>query len=164
MTPGVKPGVFRLHLMLPFWLTPAVFVGLCLVGLWFGGREERFTAGALLLAYAATLVFRDRSWLGTQWAGFMIDLAFLVLIGAIALRTRRYWPLAASGFQLLGVVTHAARMIDPNVHAWAYITAGVIWSHAVAAAVAVGAINHWRERRQLATTAAPIPEPGATRR
>jgi hypothetical protein len=153
-----------LHIALPFWLTPAIFVGLSLIGLALGGREERVTAAALLLGFAATLVLRDRSWHGTQWAGFAIDVAFLVLIVIIALRTRRYWPLAAAGFQLLGVMTHAARMIDPHVGAWAYITAGVIWSHALAASVAIGAINVWRERRQPAASGVASAAPGATRR
>ena len=153
-----------MHTILPFWLLPVLFMGFCLVGLWFGGREERVTAGALLLAYAATLVFRDRSWAGTQWVTFGTDIAFLLLIGFIALKTRRYWPLFAAGFQLLGVATHTARVIDPYVHAWAYITAGVIWSHAVAASVAIGAINRRRERQLALANAPAMADPGATRR
>lgn len=131
------------------WLGLAIFGAVCAFALWKGGAEERIAAASLLLGDVITLSFRDRSWEGTQWVGFGVDVAFLLVIGLIALRSKRYWPMAAAGFQLLGVVTHAARMIDSHVRPWAYITAGVIWSYAVLIALAVGAYNRWRERRQL---------------
>ena len=54
---------------------------------------------------------------------------------------------------------------DALIDAWAYITAGVIWSYSVLTALLVGTINRWRERRQPAANAAPATDdPGATRR
>jgi len=146
------------------WLGLMVFAAVCTFALWKGGLEERITAASLLLGDVVTLALRDRSWQGTQWIGFGVDVAFLLIITTIALRSPRYWPLAAAGFQLLGVVTHAARMIDPHVQAWAYITAGVIWTYAVVIALAVGAYNRWRERRQPAASGLVVTAPGATRR
>ena len=112
-----------------------------------GDREQQLAAGAVLLSIAVTLAMRDRTWAGTQWAAFISDLCLMAAITAIALRTKRYWPLVAASFQLLCVLTHVARMIDPGVHAWAYATGQVIFTQAYLWAVGFGVLNTWRRSR-----------------
>ena len=131
-----------------------------------GGREEQLAASGLLMSWAVTIALRDRSWIGTQWSAFGADGCLLLLLTAISLRTKRYWPLAAAGFQLLCVVTHVARTIDPGVRAWAYATAQVIWTQLVFVALGVGVWNTWRDSRHPASAADdPMAGPaGATRR
>ena len=119
---------------------------------WKGDRETQLAAGGLLLGWAATIALRDRSWIGTQWSAFASDAGLLVILVIISLRTRHYWPLAAAGFELLCVVTHVARLIDPGVYAWAYATAQVIWTQLVVVAIGVGVWNAWREGRDPAIT------------
>jgi hypothetical protein len=147
---------------LPTWFPIVVIGGVCAAALLKGGREERIAAGAFVLGTLATPFIKDYSW-GTQWAIFGVDVVYLALLLVIALRSPRYWPLCAAGFQLLGVVTHAASIVDPMLPKWAYVTAGVIWTYLVLAAIAVGTWNAWRGRRQLANAAA-VPTPAATRR
>lgn len=132
---------------------------------WFGGRAERAVAAGFVVAWIATPVVRDPHWDAPQWAGIAIDVLFFVFLSAVALRTRRYWPLFAAAFQLLAVLTHVARIIDPGVRAWAYYTAGIIWTYMTLLALAIGTYNRWRERGQPAANAAPaMADPGATRR
>lgn len=131
---------------------------------WKGGREEQLAAGGLLLDWALTIALRDRSWIGTQWAAFAGDAGLLVILTAVSMRTKRYWPLAAAAFELLCVVIHVARTIDPGVRAWAYATAQVIFTQLVVVSIGVGVWNTWRREIQLAISAAPITDPGATRR
>jgi len=127
-----------------------------------GGREEQLASGAVLLAWALTIGLRDRNWVGTQWGAFIADGGLLLVFIVLALRTPRYWPLAAAGFQLLTVVTHAARMIDPGVRAWAYATGQVIWSQMVIVALGVGVWNTWRASlRQPDIGADLTADPGA---
>jgi uncharacterized membrane protein (UPF0136 family) len=142
----------------------ALTIGTCASAFWKGGREEQIVAGGLLMSWAVTIALRDRSWAGTQWSAFVADACLLVLLMAISMRTRRYWPLAAAAFQLLCVVTHVGRMIDPGVGGWAYATAQVIWSQLVFVALGVGVWNTWRAGRQPAIADDPITDPGATRR
>jgi len=66
------------------------------------------------------------------------DIGLFFVFILVALKSDRYWPMWAAGFQLLAIVTHTAEILDSTVGAWAYITAGVIWTYLGAAALAVG--------------------------
>ena len=68
----------------------------------------------------------------------------MLLLTWIAIRSPRYWPLFAAAFQLLCVIIHVARLIDPGVRAWSYATGQVIFSQMVVIAVGVGVWNSWR--------------------
>jgi hypothetical protein len=129
---------------------------------WKGDREQQIAAGGLLLGWVFTLLLRDPRWQGAQWGAFAVDVAFLALLVALALTTRRFWPLAAAAFQLLAVVTHTARVLDASLGGWAYATAEVIWTQLVLVAMGVGVWNSWRGRRQASTDTDPTA--GATRR
>jgi hypothetical protein len=135
----------------------------CGAAFWKGDREEQVTAGALLLGWVATLVLRDPRWLGIQWGGFAVDGLFMVMITIIALRSRRYWPLAAAGFQLLAIVTHAARMVDPSLGGWVYATAGIVWTQLLILSLATGVWGTWRAQRYPAATE-DAADSGLTRR
>lgn len=129
---------------LPPWLGFVVMFVVCSGAFIRGGVEERLTAGGLLTNVAATVVMRDHSWPQLQSAGFIVDVLFLVLLLAIALRTSKFWPLAAAAFQLLVALTHVAKMIDPELEQWSYITAIVIWTYLLMTALGVGVWNSWR--------------------
>jgi hypothetical protein len=133
-----------LTIALPPWLGFAVMFAVCSCAFIRGGVEERLTAGGLMTNVAATVVMRDYSWPQLQRAGFIVDILLLVLLLAIAMRTRKFWPLAAAAFQLLAVLTHVAKMIDPDLQQWAYITAIVIWTYLLLIALGVGVWNSWR--------------------
>ena len=148
---------------LPPWLAYGVTLAICALALWQGRWEERASAAGQLANIALTVVWRDHSWPAVQRGAFVADLLFFAFLLVIALRTTRYWPLAAAAFALLAVLTHLAKMIDPALQQWAYITAGVIWTYSILAAIGVGTWNSWRTRRQ--PTVMAVRDPGvATRR
>jgi hypothetical protein len=127
-----------------------------------GGRSERWAASALFAGWLTTLlVYRYRTG-GTEWGVLSVDLALLLVLVWIALRSRRFWPMFAAGFHLLAVVTHVARTVDIHVNHWAYITAEIIWGYLLAFAIGYGA---WTAPRH-ALSGAPVVtvEPGVTRR
>lgn len=145
---------------LPPWFGVAVSILICGGALWKGDWEERTAGATLLLNFAISIFLRDVSWPRVQLAGFTADIFTLLILGAVALRTKKFWPLFATGFQLLSVLTHVGKMIDPNVHGWAYLTAIIIWTYLILISLAIGAWNAWRARRQLAMADGR----GATRR
>jgi hypothetical protein len=110
-----------------------------------------------------TLALRDTSWPKVQSAEFAADIANLGLLIWIALRSPKYWPMAAAGFQLLAVMTHVAKLVDRGVAQWAYLTAGIIWTYLLMIALVVGTVNASRARRAAQMAGAPAPA-GAMRR
>lgn len=131
---------------LPTWLGPVILLLVCSAAFLRGGVEERLTAAGLLINVAVTVLLRDDSWPALQRAGFAVDVLMLFLLVGIALWSPKYWPMAAAGFQLLAVLTHIGKMIDPELEQWAYITAIVIWTYLLLSALGVGVWNSWRAR------------------
>jgi hypothetical protein len=124
---------------------------------WKGDREQQVAAVTVVASSLVTLGMRDPRWLGVQWAAFGADVVVLAVITFISFRTRAFWPLVAAAFQLLCVMTHVARTMDPAVHAWAYATAQVIFTHLFLIAIGVGVVNTWlasRRRPRAALTGA----------
>lgn len=123
--------------------------------LWRGGRPERWVAVANVLAWILTPLAYRTDLIDPQWGVFLVDVAFLVLLAALAMTTDRNWLLFAAAFQLLAVMTHIAIAVDRGVRTLAYFRGLVIWSYLVLGALAVGA---WMFRRDRRAAAPPRPE------
>jgi hypothetical protein len=153
------------RLVLPPWIWVAFVCLVSLSALIWGRRSERIGAVIIFGGWLATLASEHHRWREPQWGVTGVDAIVLILLVTLGLRSSRWWPLWAAGFQLLALITHVARLVDRHVGAWAYITAALIWGYALVAALAVGTFNRWRERPQPAANAEPaMAEPGATRR
>lgn len=138
-------------------------MAVCAIAVWRGRDLERLAAGAELATWALTLlVFRSRSE-STQWAVLAIDIALFVVLLWIALRSLRYWPLFAAGFQLLALITHFAHAVDALVSGWAYLTAVLIWNYLTLYAIGWGAITAPRRYAEIEALG-PAAMPGAIRR
>jgi len=149
-----------LTIAIPVWFAYLVTALACGAAVWKGDPEERLIGACLGISCAVTVIARDMSWPRIQLATLGGDVLMLVLLFVISLRTKKFWPLPAAAFELLAVMTHVAKIIDPQLHQWAYVTANVIWTYLIFAALGVGTWNAWRARRQLAMAEAA----GVTRR
>jgi hypothetical protein len=148
---------------IPPWAGALIAFLVCGGALWKGALEERCAAVGLLFSMGATIALRDTSWPKVQSTEFLADVANLLLLTGIALRSPKYWPMAAAGFQLLAVMTHVAKLVDRGVAQWTYLTAGIIWTYLLMIALVVGTVNAARARREAQKAGAPAPA-GATRR
>lgn len=137
----------------------------CAIAVWRGRDDERLAAGGMLANWALSiLLVRANAGVAsdvTQWEIFIVDAALLALYLWITMRSYRYWPLFAAGFQVLVVVTHVGHAVDPRVSGWAYITAGLIWAYLTLFTIGYGA---WTAPRYAGMDDAPANPPGATRR
>lgn len=147
----------------PAWVWAVAITVVCGAALWKGGPSERFAAASFYGAWILTRLVHNPDRYATQWAVLVVDSLLFVLLAGLALRSDRYWPMFMAGFELLAVITHAGRILDRTLGAWAYLTAAQIWAYLMLYALAFGVWGAWRERRQLAKAAAPT-GPGATLR
>lgn len=139
-------------------------MAVCAIAVWRGRDLERLAAGAELATWALTLlVFKSRSE-STQWAVLAIDVALFAVLLWIALRSTRYWPLLAAGFQLLALITHFAHAVDALISGWAYLTAILIWNYLTLFAIGYGAITAPRRYAEIDALEPPPAMAGAMRR
>lgn len=145
---------------LPIWVWPTALMGVCAIAVWRGRDDERLAAACELATWSLSLlVFKSNSEL-TQWPVMLIDCGLLSMLGWIALRSPRYWPLFATSFQLLAVLTHIAHALDTVVSGWAYLTAILIWNYLTLFAIGYGAVTaprRYAEIRALPVEAPPLP-------
>ncbi|HRO33013.1 MAG TPA: hypothetical protein PLQ03_06330 [Brevundimonas sp.] len=127
----------------------AVFtVAVCLFAFLKGDEPERIGAGAYLLGwFASLLVQTDGDLYAVQWAMFALDTVMLVILGALAWRSRRSWPIWACALQLLAVTSHIMAMIDLRPPIASFYTVLNIASYGILLALAIGTFWAWQERR-----------------
>jgi hypothetical protein len=137
-----------LTIALPIWLGPLILLLVSGAAFWKGGSEERYVAAGILLSFAVTVFTRHNRWEHVESAVFVADISLFIALVVISLKTPKFWPMAAAGFQLLAIMTHVAKVMDAGLQQWAYVTAGVIWTYLLLAALGVGVWNTWRNASQ----------------
>jgi hypothetical protein len=134
--------------MIPFW---AVFASACLYAFWSGGAPERLAAGSCIAAFVATILSAHPA--TTRFRHFEpgifgADLGLLLVFVAIAIFSRRYWPIWLAACQLLAVGGHLFPLISANAVLNAYATAQAMWSWPIVIGLAVATYRHRTRLRQ----------------
>lgn len=121
--------------MLMFFLYWALALACWGFALRYGGASAQVAFALFLGAMAATsisiAVIQVHS-LRTTWGGFnlplyLVDLVYFLGLYALALRSRRYWPIWSAGFQLLCVLTHFGPLLDPVTRPKLYRGLESVW-------------------------------------
>lgn len=134
-----------------FWV---LFLGSVLLAFAIGSSPERVVAGTLLAAAVATVLVRS------PWAVryehietgvAAVDVFLCVALLLVALRANRFWPMPVASLQLLTVLGHLGKAVNPALHAGGYILLITFPSYAICALLIIGTIRHWlRVRRGAA--------------
>ncbi len=126
-----------------------LLIAVSLYALWRGGKDERIVAITCLGGTVATLVtvspFTIR-YVGFEGGMALVDFAVLAGFVAVALRSRRFWPLWVAGFQLTTTLGHGFKALDTDLLPGAYGAALQFWGYPILAVLAIGT---WREHRRL---------------
>jgi hypothetical protein len=131
--------------MIPFW---AVFATSCLYAFWGGGAPERWAAACCVVAFIVTVLTADPAasrFRHFETGIFVADLGLLLAFVAIAIRSRRYWPIWLAACQLLAVGGHLFPLVSANAVLNAYATAQAMWSWPIVLGLTVATFRH-RER------------------
>ncbi|MCA1749585.1 MAG: hypothetical protein ABR601_11075, partial [Parasphingopyxis sp.] len=133
--------------------------GWALIG---GGRPERIGAammfGGSMLSWAA-LAYFGSFFRSVEFGIMAIDIAMLIGLGAIAIVSDRYWPLWATGFHLIGLLTHGAILTGIEIAPLAYAHTLVLWSYLTLLSLALGTLAYVRRRPPSASAISPRSSP-----
>ncbi|WP_297512642.1 hypothetical protein [uncultured Caulobacter sp.] len=132
---------------IPQWSSLAALLITAGVALWRGGWPERLAGAAMILAWFATGYLYDNDQkFGPQTGVFLVDLALMLVLLFIALRSDRWWPMWACGFHGLSLILLVATLADPGIPNHASLLAGGgVFSYLAMAALFFGALNRRHE-------------------
>ena len=111
-----------------------------------GGRTGR--AGSLIFIAATVFTIvafkANPTWTQTSYGIFAVDLGCWVALGALAIKTNRYWPIWALGFQTIAISTHLATMFAEDIVPHAYRALLSFWGIPILFAMVAGTLKDHR--------------------
>lgn len=115
-----------------------------------GGRTGRagsaiFIAATLLSNIAARF---NPYWASTSFGVLWVDTGCLLGLLVLTLRSDRYWPIWALGFQSVAVATHLATIVAPDIVPRAYQAMAAFWSIPILVAMVTGTTLDWQQSQQ----------------
>ncbi|RZJ18859.1 MAG: hypothetical protein EON91_03620 [Brevundimonas sp.] len=125
-----------------------LMVSVCAFAMLKGDEPERLGAGAYLIAWLATLLIQNDSNLYSIPLGlFAIDVITLLVFIGLAWKSRRAWPIWASGLQLLTVSSHILGLIEVRASLASFYAVMNLASYGILLTLAAGTFWAWQERR-----------------
>lgn len=125
-----------------------------------GRLDERYAAMICLFASVATIVVAaplSRRFTGIEAGVLVVDMAALFAFTALALMSKRFWPLWVAGFQLTSTFAHALKAIQFDLLPQVYAAAERFWVYPIFLAIVIGTWrSHRRLQREPGTTPIPI--------
>ncbi len=122
--------------MLVYWITVLVA---CIYTGCRGGWPERLCVGAVAVASLGTAMLVSPAasrFHGVEWGVFGVDVCLLLVLVLIVWSTQKYWPLWATGFQLVSLASNTAALT--TVSPRAYALAQGFWAYAIVASAVAG--------------------------
>lgn len=128
-------------------LLPMVLVGV--FAFLKGDEPERLAMGAYLVGWLASLLLQDDSGLHSSWQPgmFALDVLMLLVLGGLAWKYKRTWPIWAASLQLIIVMSHLVVLFDVRTGIMAFYTIVNLASYGVLVAIGLGTFWAWQERR-----------------
>lgn len=124
-----------------------VLVATIIMAYRWGGRDERFAAGAFAIATFASRVLDAGNFQHVQISILVVDVVLFGALLVLALGSDRFWPIWAAAFQLVGTTVHVASMAETGDFAWAYAVGLIFWTYPVLISLMLGTWLEARYRR-----------------
>ena len=131
-----------IFLLVFFWVT---LVGVASAAFTLVGGPERvgmviLLAGSIVSAILGLVPVKNPQTLDL-WM-LCSDALVLLALGSLALRSIRYWPLWATSFHAITVMTHVADLLAPDKVPTAYLILQGLWVYPMFVAILLGAYGH----------------------
>lgn len=117
---------------------------------WKGGAPEKIVSFTFISGVVGTYFLRAP--VSTRFGSFeigmfVIDLAMLIVIVAVALNAERFWPLWLSAFQIFQVLSHFPTALIPDLLPQTYLIVVSLWAYPMLLILFAGTVRH---RQRLA--------------
>ena len=119
-----------------------------------GGPEGRWGSGMMVTAGILSIVATifDHSYRYMLPALFLVDLALLVGLVILSVRSDRWWPIWCAAFQLNAVAGHLVALLSPVVLRNVYYAMVTIWATPMLLVMVAGTmLDRRHDRNQLDT-------------
>jgi hypothetical protein len=114
-----------------------------------GGTSGKIGAAMLILSTVTTSLIEPYSgWSQTHIPVMVIDLILLAGLYTLAMNSRAYWPIWATGFHSLTVTGHFATIVMPDFRLGIYLRFSGIWSLLVLMSMVIGVSMDLTRRRR----------------
>ena len=130
----------------------------CLYALIRGGRDERLVTLILAADFTGSPLLVQAG--GDHFASLetkvlLLDAVAFVGLLAVALRSKKYWPLWVTAMQGVVILSHLSAIFGDAINAWTYGTAVAFWSYPQLTLLALATWMHrhiWPRATTAATT------------
>jgi hypothetical protein len=129
-------------------LYAAVLLAACGFAFVCGSRDERLGAASFLVASIASSS-PAHNYAHVELVILGVDLVLAALLLYLLFRSKAYWPIWATAFHLVTVVTHFCTWVQPDILPIAYATFGIAWAYPVLFSLMWGTSEqiHFKQRR-----------------
>jgi hypothetical protein len=127
-----------------FWFALPLLV---IAAMLWGGWAERTVAWLFVAALLGTQLLKSSvatSFLSLEAGVLLVDGALLVALGWIAIRTGKWWIICVTAFQLIAVLGHLGKLVNPGMSRMAYGLMESVSSYPALIALAIGIYLHRR--------------------
>jgi hypothetical protein len=119
-----------------------VFAAGCSAAVARGPTPVRMVAGALAVELVAVLALQPlENHFKLSPTSAIGDAAVWVVCLVAAKRTGARWAIGAAGLQGAAIACHVAKVFDPSIRSWGYLTLQSFWSFCVLACVLAGSFS-----------------------
>lgn len=104
------------------WIFLALLIAVSAFVLRYGHTEERVAIVTLVTNFVATFLlynFGSKDWLKPQYGIFAIDTITMLVLLAIAFRSKRFWPLPVAAFQIITVLAQLTGLFGQSLVSYA---------------------------------------------
>jgi hypothetical protein len=114
--------------------------------LWVGQRADRIGAAAFLAVLLGSPLLSPLEIGNVRWAIALMSVAFLTVLIGLVSASRRWWIIAAAGFQLAATSTYAIALARPELLIWTGVSLRlVLWMLQMVACL-FGILEAWSHR------------------